>query len=146
KCGVSAAPGTLTMGWNPLTPGAACLIDSASRRSPELRSESVPVVRLDQDQIEQGLPYPDFIKIDVEGRELDVLRGMESILVSATPPALFLEMHGETMNEKRRKTGAIVSYLRQLGYQNIQHVESGLMVDETNFAVAARGHLYCRVS
>jgi FkbM family methyltransferase len=144
KCGVSEVPGILTISWDPLTPGAASLRDPAAELPPKLRSERVPVVRLDQDRSEQGLPFPDFIKIDVEGRELDVLRSLGGILASDTPPSLFLEMHGETMNEKRQKTAAIVAYLRQVGYRNIQHVESGVLVDETNSEVAVRGHLYCQ--
>jgi hypothetical protein len=56
----------------------------------------------------------------------------------------FLEMHGETMREKKRKASEIVALLRDSGYTDLVHVETGTAITAGNAAVAAEGHLYCR--
>ena len=107
-------------------------------------SEQVSITTLDDDIREMSLPAPDFVKIDVEGGELAVLTGARNTLL-AHHPQLFLEMHGETMNLKLKNVAAIVAYLNELGYSNIRHVESGVIIDAGNSRVAAKGHLYCRL-
>jgi hypothetical protein len=47
------------------------------------------------------------------------------------------------MNLKRQKVAALVSHLNDLGYQDIEHVETGTKLNQANSAVAAEGHLYC---
>jgi hypothetical protein len=106
-------------------------------------SEQVSITSLDDDIREMGLPAPDFIKIDIEGGELDALVGARHTLMTHKP-RLFLEMHGETMNLKRKKVAAIVACLHELGYRDIRHVESGARIDTDNSSVAAEGHLYCQ--
>jgi hypothetical protein len=127
------------MGGATLDPaGAAGLRDSGEA----LRSEQIQVVALDQDIVAHSLPAPDLIKIDIEGFELEALRGARETLLTYRP-RLYLEMHGETMNQKRRNVAAIVAYLEELGYRDILHVESGAKITSANAAVAAQGHLYC---
>ncbi|MEX2607374.1 MAG: FkbM family methyltransferase [Kiritimatiellia bacterium] len=48
---------------------------------------------LDNLIFENGLRYPDFIKLDIEGAEAMALRGMQKIL-SDHKPTLFIELHG----------------------------------------------------
>lgn len=143
KCGVASQSGSLTMMWNPLTPGASKSSSPDAALPAGNKRETVPVVRLDEDIAAKGLPKPEFIKVDVEGMELDVLKGAEKTLLSCRP-TLFLEMHGETMKEKREKTAAVVDFLLKSGYRDIVHIESGTAIDAANSAVAANGHLYCR--
>jgi FkbM family methyltransferase len=52
---------------------------------------------------------PDAIKIDVEGAELDVLRGAEAT-IAARPPVLFLSTHGTHIHL------ACMEWLRERGY------------------------------
>lgn len=93
-------------------------------------------------ELEDGrLPRPDFVKIDVEGYELPVLEGARRCLESTHPP-LYLEMHGETMNEKRRNVRAIVECITAMGYRVILHVESAGLITRENCERAAQGHLY----
>jgi FkbM family methyltransferase len=105
-------------------------------------SQRVQITTLDSDIAADGLPAPDLIKIDIEGWELEALEGARATL-DAHHPALFLEMHGETLREKRRKAGAIVEFLCDAGYTDIVHVESGATIRPGDETVAAEGHLYC---
>ena len=107
------------------------------------RSEFVEVTTLDNDIAAHSLPAPDLIKIDIEGLELEALRGACRTL-AAHRPDLFLEMHGETMREKKRNSAAITAFLREAGYTDILHVESGALITPANTPAAAEGHLYCR--
>jgi FkbM family methyltransferase len=138
KLGVGAQPGTGTLRYDPAMAGGGTLNPNA----PAAVSQQVEITTLDQD-IAGGLPVPDLIKIDIEGWELEALKGAHQTL-TAGHPALFLEMHGETMTEKRRKASEIVAFLRGAGYERILHIESGAVMTPQNEAIAAEGHLYCQ--
>jgi hypothetical protein len=101
--------------------------------------ESVELRTLDA---EQGLEPPDLIKIDVEGFELEVLKGAGKTLERG--PDLFLEMHGAGAEDKRRRVRAIVEHLWRLGYRRILHVETGTAITPENADVASQGHLYAQ--
>jgi hypothetical protein len=59
---------------------------------------------------------------------------------------LFLEMHGETLREKKRKVTEIVDWLTQAGYKNVVHVETQTCITPSNAMVAVEGHLFCAPS
>jgi len=106
-------------------------------------SEEISITTLDDDIRLMSLPAPDVIKIDIESGELAALVGARKTLL-AHHPLLFVEMHGETMNLKLKNVAAIVAYLNELGYDDIQHVESGVKITAQNSCVASEGHLCCR--
>jgi len=139
KLGVGAQPGSGTLRYSPTMAGGGTLDPNGS--APIL--QAIQITTLDHDLAASALPAPDLIKIDIEGWELEALRGARATL-DAHHPALFLEMHGETMREKRRKASEIIAFLREVGYRNIDHVESGAAISPGNEEVAAEGHLYCR--
>lgn len=143
--GIGSHPDDLELvSWS-LMPGGStgdATIAQALRKSNlAIRSEVIRITTLDRDIQESALPKPDFIKIDVEGMEIEALRGAAQTLHECRP-ALFLEMHGETMNLKRKKAGEIIDYLMSAGYTRIEHIETGTLVDRENSHVAAQGHLY----
>lgn len=144
KYGLGATPSISTMTSDPRMAGGATLLPSISRSIESQRSalhEEVEVKTLDEDIAEARLPTPDFIKVDVEGYELQVLQGARQLLTTKGP-SLYLEMHGETMNEKRANVQAIVEFLNSVGYQDILHIESGKRITVATSEVGARGHLY----
>jgi FkbM family methyltransferase len=64
---------------------------------------SVRTVTLDEFAVSN--PFPDLIKIDVEGAETEVLAGARSLLSSPRAPKLIVELHGE---EKARSVEALL--------------------------------------
>lgn len=77
------------------------------------RKWSIQVIRLDS---LQGVPPPDFVKIDVEGFEYSVLRGMKISILSHRP-TLFIEIHGVTTAMKRENMQKIANFLHNLDYE-----------------------------
>jgi FkbM family methyltransferase len=67
---------------------------------------------------------PDLVKIDVEGAELDVLRGGERLL-SRSHPILLLEVHPRQLASADSQPSEVESLLGDLGYQfaQLQKVE-----------------------
>lgn len=144
KYALGSTPSMSVMTSDPTMAGGATLSSSISttiNRRIDARHEEIQVRTLDQELVEAHLPEPDFIKVDVEGYELPFLHGARRLL-AAKHPAIYLEMHGETMNEKRANVRAIVEYLSAAGYDDILHVESGRKINRENSELAARGHLY----
>jgi FkbM family methyltransferase len=140
---------TRRMVWSPLMPGGASLdaktVEELLRAAVETVVEDIPVVTLDEEIPQASLPAPDFIKIDIEGWEIEALRGARNTL-ELYKPTLFLEMHGETIWEKRRKVAEIVAFLWELNYQRIRHIETGTTITLENTPVAMKGHLYCQTT
>ena len=120
--------------------------------SPELqeqmyREKRVTTIEVEVDSLDhlaaQGLPEPDFVKIDVEGFERDVLEGMAGVL-GERRPALYIELHGANYLQKLTNAAFIVETLWGAGYV-VDHVESGVKIDSRErISTAHSGHLYCR--
>jgi hypothetical protein len=103
------------------------------------------VTRLD-DEIERNhLPFPNLVKIDIEGMELSALRGMPKLLASHRPQ-LYLGMHGATKEEKPQKAKEILEFLFHAGYNSIRHIETGKAITKANDPESQTGHLSCVAS
>jgi hypothetical protein len=74
----------------------------------------VDVVTLDSLPLDKPVS---FIKIDVEGGELDVLKGAEKLLLKQHP-ALFIETQPSAFAAAGITEEDFFNYLRQLGYKN----------------------------
>lgn len=79
---------------------------------------TVPVVTLDGVVAKHALPRVDFVKIDVEGFELDVLQGMRGLLSRPDKPLLYIEVHGR--GEYPRGDPRGVCELLERHYRNIR--------------------------
>ena len=74
----------------------------------------VDVRTMDESMAQQ--PAPSFVKIDVEGLELRVLRGGERTITTHRP-ALVVEINRTALERAGTDTGAIAALLRQWGYR-----------------------------
>lgn len=74
-------------------------------------ARTVPLHRLDMIWADAGEPAVAFLKIDVEGAELEVIAGAERLLESSRP-ALVVEVSSETEPEVRRR-------LAEFGYAEV---------------------------
>jgi FkbM family methyltransferase len=145
--GVGSEPGELEFLVDRSKAGTATA-DAALQRKYEKTNDKfervrAAIVRLDDDVASGKVPPPDVVKIDTEGAELGVLRGMTNILASYRP-SLYLEMHGADDADKRARVAAIVSFLMLHAYGEIRHIETDTVISEANSAVARDGHLFAR--
>jgi FkbM family methyltransferase len=149
KVGVGSRHETRKMVGNPLMLGGASVegkaVEEMLRAGVGTVVEDISIVTLDEQIPQANLPVPDFIKIDTEGWEIEALRGARRTLESHKP-ALFLEMHGETIREKKRKVAEIVAFLWEINYRRIRHIETGASITPENTSVAIEGHLYCQTT
>lgn len=76
---------------------------------------SVKSVKLDDWLKSAKAPSPSMILIDIEGSELEALKGMERILENYSPE-LYVEVHPKLLKEKGESEEALDKYLYQLGF------------------------------
>lgn len=111
-----AAALSSTTGWTEFFPsghkensGIGGLANASNRTSVGVR-----VACCRADELPADIPAPDILKIDVEGFELEVLRGMGPLL-DKCPPILF--EHQPTLYRPRgHSLDALVQHLQKLGY------------------------------
>lgn len=134
-----------TLAFLPLAPGSGSLQENIRARILQLKggkTVEVEVDSLDRQIATSSLPKPDFIKIDVQGVELDVLLGM-SRTIKEYRPKFFVEVHGGYKNWKIKNLLRIVGFLIANGY-SIYHVESEQMITSSNAQIVKEDeHLYC---
>jgi FkbM family methyltransferase len=141
----SSRQGVLTISCDRTMPGAGSAdlqIRAQIGRGRATSEFSVRALPIDDDIALNGLPLPDFVKIDVEGLELDVLIGMTAT-IRRSLPYLYLEMHGADIQDKIARTAEIVRTLAAVGYNRILHVETARFYHVLAPSVSSRGHLFC---
>ncbi len=81
--------------------------EGAARPLEYVRSEMVRVMTIDEYVYDQGNQPPDFIKMDVEGEEINAIEGMRKTL-NEYRPTLLCEVHGQSKQ--------MADALAELGY------------------------------
>jgi FkbM family methyltransferase len=118
--------------------GASARGSAAADRQKQLfgqkgaRTFQIEVDALDRLIDDRQLPRPDFVKIDVEGLELDVLHGMAHT-IRTDRPQIHIELHG--MREQE-----VVELLLSYGYK-IYQIEDAIEINQQNLD-QVHGHLY----
>lgn len=107
------------------------------QREYRMQTFTVEVVPLDVLVEREHLPAPDFIKIDVEGFEYQVLQGAREVIERARP-ALFMELHGASHEERAETWKQIYEFLTMRGY----HIETVDGVSITPQNLLSHGNLW----
>ncbi|MFC1986972.1 FkbM family methyltransferase [Chloroflexota bacterium] len=104
----------------------------------------VKVDTLDNIISTNGLPKPDFIKIDIEGMEYYALLGMYNTIYRYSP-SLHIEIHGNLFDEpnKIENISRIVNLLQSWGY-SIWHIESKQNITTNNYQIGEEGHIFAQ--
>jgi FkbM family methyltransferase len=118
KAGLGRTAGTVTfdIGSSDETLGRVVEGNSASANA---KLVQLPIHVGDELAVRESIPGPTYVKVDVEGHELDVLRGMSGLLRSPACKNVFVEIHFGILS-KRGQPGApdeIVRLLSGMGYK-----------------------------
>jgi FkbM family methyltransferase len=133
-----------TLAFRPADPGrgtASTAIQKQTLQHVDAVTVPIELDSMDHQITSLQLPPPDFIKIDVEGLEFDVLQGMVGTMQRRRPD-IFIEIHGSDSPDKTQNAQRIVEFLLTAGY-SLYHVESETGIDATNAEMAKEGHLHC---
>lgn len=117
------------IGWNTMVPGFMPAEDVAEE-------VDVPVRRLDDYLEEKGLCDIRMIKIDVEGYELPVLRGLARFLDKRIRlPVILCEVAPDAYPRLQATVGDLVDYMRGFSYQAYDVTEPRRPLDLTTLTV-----------
>ncbi len=111
-CAVGANDGEASLAISPTNSGDHQLREAADRAK-----VAVPVRSTDS-LIAEGLPTADVVIMDVQGSELDAIRGMNSLLGTGSPKVIFTEFWQKGLND-RHPNGAreFLEVLTSVGFQ-----------------------------
>ncbi len=89
---------------------------TSSVEIPTSTYEDVQCTTLDDYTKANGIPFIDLIKIDVEGHELKVLKGMTGLLSGSNIKKIFMEIHTASLNSAGSSPEELCSFLQSYDY------------------------------
>lgn len=109
----------------------------------EKTSSKINVERLDDWIKNKNLTKVDLIKIDVEGFELNVLKGAKEVLV-LYKPVLFIELDDNNLRAVGNSANELVLYLEALNYL-IESAETGEIIDANKNFTDCHYDIICKI-
>ncbi|MBL7846683.1 MAG: FkbM family methyltransferase [Cyclobacteriaceae bacterium] len=118
--GISAAPGTMEFNVNANTGTSSFLHPNAYHAShlakTKLETRTIRTISLDSLAAENNLDRIDILKLDIEGYELEALKGAEALLAKQHVRAILLEVNLIESYERQPLFFEIAAYLHQRNY------------------------------
>ena len=93
-----------------------------------LSSTEIQVVRLDDWLEKNQIDHIDFIKLDVEGGEIEVLNGAERLFLRRSRPVILVEVQDIRTQQWGYPAKEIVTHLQQKNYQWFRITDDGSLV------------------
>lgn len=87
----------------------------ATSKADAVTDSIIKVRRLDDVLMEENIERVDFVKIDVEGYELEVLKGAGDIIKSSRPK-LFVEIDDANLREQGSSARELIAFLKSFDY------------------------------
>lgn len=145
--GERAERSTLSVPWRRGLPvhGRAFLTTGAKGQGPNAefassRAVDVDVLTLDELCAQEHVDRVDFVKVDVEGAELAVLRGGQAMLARCHP-TLLLEIEARHLSKYRTTPAEVVSWLATRGY-SMRIWRDGVWQTADQVTTAGRNYLF----
>jgi FkbM family methyltransferase len=102
-----------------------------SLRPPEVFSATIPVrvrvVPLDEWLVKQKIDHVNFIKLDVEGGELDFFRGASKLLRQAQAPLILCELQDIRTKAWGHTAREAADFVRDFGYKWFRPLDDGMI-------------------
>lgn len=102
--------------------------------------ERIHATSLDRFLETTGIGPPDFMKVDVEGGELDLLKGAMHLLQSPSRPIILCEVEDQRTQPWGYAAGEILSFLSDLGFRWYRPSEGGHLVPVTGLEERCQGN------
>lgn len=109
--------------------------------SHQYKTYDIDVCPLDEFLEKYDLDMPDLVKIDVEGMEIMVLKGMPQLLTNHCPD-LLVEVHEIDRENRAKNAGEIIAYLEKYKYEMIHVENKGRLLGTEDAEAVVEGHIY----
>jgi len=124
SCAFSDANGSAELELEDDSPGSVGNVSPGASETSE--NAQIDLRRGDEVIRDRGLPHPDVLKIDVDGGELGVLKGLSETLSGGTCRHVFCEVHPDALPDYGASEDEVLSELKSLGYEakrmELEHV------------------------
>lgn len=122
RSAVADAPGTATVYVFKSLSHACSSLSTLNER--DYQAVEAPLIKLDEYLSGQAIERVDFLKCDVEGAELAVLRGCGDLLRSPEAPIILVELNEKTLHAFGYVKDDIWRYLSEVGYDHFYEIAS----------------------
>jgi len=113
--------------WNTIGSPKMYSRDDPGRKIEPVRQEAVVSVRLDEYCRAQGIKSIDYLKIDVEGAELEALSGCSEMLRNGSIRYVQFEISQAMIEGMKRESSEVFRFLMDLGYTCYPITSAGTM-------------------